>query len=50
MYNHYKSIGIVDGVLINETWKDAPGVVIDMTGFFDALAVGRHFDRPFAIG
>lgn len=50
MYNHYKSIGIVDGVLINETWKDAPGVVTDMTGFFDALAAGRHFDRPFAIG
>lgn len=50
IYNHYKTLGAEEATLLKEEYVEHDGVVVGETTFLEALAIGRHFDRPLAIG
>lgn len=49
-YNHYKALGTMDSQWIKPEYVGHAGVETDINQYLEALAIGRHFDRPLAIG
>lgn len=49
-YNHYKPIGFENSGIMNDSYSGHPGIETNVAEFLQALKVGRHFDRPLAIG
>lgn len=49
-YNHYKTLGSEDVAFLKEEYVMHEGIVTGKKAFLEALAIGRHFNRPLAIG
>ncbi|MER2000150.1 MAG: catalase, partial [Lysinibacillus sp.] len=50
IYNHYKTLGAEDTSLIKAEYVGHEGVVTGAKEFLEAFLIGRHFNRPLAIG
>lgn len=49
-YNHYKTLGAEDALFIKPAYVEQEGIVVGINAFLEAFAIGRHFNRPLAIG